>query len=483
MTFKKKILVPFTLAAVMALNGLAIAANVNLSIRDGQIRDVLNALSTLSGKSIVTDDTVKGTISIDLNDVPFETALDLVTRTKGLSYKNLGNVIVVSSTESMEKNFGSVYTYKLEYANAKEAADTLKSIVKGGTLSYDAATNSLIFTGSAGENAKLKDAVKVIDVDTKQITLESKIIAIDITNEKDLGISWDWNTLYNPDDSSGTEPDNIYYGKIRFGSGYQFRFGPTLNAMITNGKAKILATPRIITVPGKQASIFIGDHIPVLTRSNDNGSVTTSTTFVDAGIKLNFTPVVSESNIISAMVHTEVSTPTLVEAVGNYKITSRTADTNVRMKNGETLVIGGLINEEETKNIEKIPFLSNIPILGELFKNRTTIKRKTEVMMILTPYITDAGASPAIYDNRVKNIALSPVPGSDDEEEQKLLNKEAKRLEKEKAAAAAAKPARKTVTKAADNTVSPYQTSPTRKETMRERAARILAEQKAQESK
>ena len=104
--------------------------------------------------------------------------------------------------------------------------------------------------------------------------------------------------------------------------------------------------------------------------------------------------------MITSAVHTEVSTAALVSEIKNYKITSRTADTYVRMRNGETLIIGGLINEEEQKNIQKIPFLSNIPILGELFKNRTTSKTKTEVMMILTPHITEAGVSPAIYDTQ-----------------------------------------------------------------------------------
>ncbi|MPN02156.1 hypothetical protein SDC9_149369 [bioreactor metagenome] len=88
----------------------------------------------------------------------------------------------------------------------------------------------------------------------------------------------------------------------------------------------------------------------------------------------------------------------MISELKNYKITSRTADTNVRMRNGETLIIGGLINEEEQETLRKVPFISNLPILGELFKDRTKTKNKTEVMMILTPHITDAGESPAIYN-------------------------------------------------------------------------------------
>ena len=132
-------------------------------------------------------------------------------------------------------------------------------------------------------------------------------------------------------------------------------------------------------------------------KHNSTGSYTT-TEYLDAGIKLTYTPIVSgDGKMVTATVHTEVSTPTLVSEMKNYRITSRTADTNVRMLTGETLVIGGLINEEEQKSIQKVPLLSNIPLFGELFKNRTRRKAKTEVIMILTPHITEAGKSPAIY--------------------------------------------------------------------------------------
>ncbi|MEG0971052.1 MAG: secretin N-terminal domain-containing protein [Acidaminococcaceae bacterium] len=382
---------------------LALASdNITMSIKNGDIRDVLTALSNLGGQSIVTDETVKGPISIDLENVPFTDALDLITRVKGLAYRNMHGVIVVSSLDNINKAYGQVAVYKLNYAKAEDIKTTLTSIIKGDALGVDAITNSLVFTGSSSEEAKLRDALKVLDVATKQVTLEAKIISLNATDSKQFGVFWEWGKL-----PGNTGEDNGYGGIIHIGHGYETQFQATLNALFNNGKAKILATPRIITIPGKEASIFIGDHIPVQTEKRDNGTTTTSTEYVDAGIKLSYTPIVSEDGVyITSVVHTEVSTPTLVPEIKNYKITSRTADTNVRMRNGETLVIGGLINEEEQKNIQKIPFLSNIPILGELFKNRTNSKTKTEVMMILTPHITEAGYSPAIYDPNVMNFTM-----------------------------------------------------------------------------
>lgn len=462
MTLKKNLICAFLFALLLSLgssiNCLA-AGNVSLNIQKGDIKDVLAALSSISGQSIVTDDSVKGTISIDLVDIPFLTALDLITRSKGLAYKNIDNVIVVSSYENIDKYFGNIGVYKLQYAKASEVLTTLKALIKNGALSADDVTNSIVFTGNSGDEAKLRDALKVLDVATKQVTLEAKIIAMSVDDSKSLGIAWDWTELPQATDTSSTSE---YGGIIHLGHGYTSRFQATLSALVTNGKAKILATPRIITIPGKAASIFIGDHIPVLTDKIENGTTTTTTSYVDAGIKLSYTPIVSDNGYITAVVHTEVSTPTLVSELKNYKITSRTADTNVRMRNGETLVIGGLIDEEEQKSLQKVPFLSNIPILGELFKSRTTTKSKTEVMMILTPYITDAGESPAIYNPTVEYATIEPIPGSEEEEAKaKAMKREENRVKKLKKA-------------------SPVSSTVVGQETMRQRVDRILAQEKAE---
>jgi len=463
MTFDVRPLRSLVLAFLLVIGSFSTclaAENVSLTIQKGDIRDVLAALSAISGQSIVTDDSVKGTISIDLENVPFTTALDLVTRSKGLAYKTVSNVIVVSSYENINKFFGNVGVYKLQYAKASEVLDTLKTIIKGDGLSADAVTNSIVFTGNGGEEAKLRDALALLDVATKQVTLEAKIIAISVEDEKNLGVTWDWTVLPQSEDT-GSSSSSKYGGIIDLSHGYTARFQATVNALITNGKAKILATPRIITIPGKAASIFIGDHIPVLTDKIENGTTTTTTSYVDAGIKLSYTPIVSDDGYITSVVHTEVSTPTLVSELKNYKITSRTADTNVRMRNGETLVIGGLINEEEQKSLKSIPFLSNIPLLGELFKSRSTTKSKTEVMMILTPYITNAGESPAIYNDKVKNASLTAVPGSQEEEEAKRISREEQQLSEDR------------------NTSS---LSPVKKGTMRQRFDERVAEQQTNEN-
>ena len=181
------------------------------------------------------------------------------------------------------------------------------------------------------------------------------------------------------DTSSGT----IKYG-VSNTSGVPYVANYTINALLSKGDAKILARPKLTTISGREAHIMIGDHIPVLTTSTSGGSTTTSITYVDAGIKLTYTPTVTADGSITAKVRTEVSSATLVTAISNYKITAREAETTVCMKDGDTMVIGGLIGSEETKNNTAVPFLSNVPIVGGLFKNVTNSKTDNEVIIFLT---------------------------------------------------------------------------------------------------
>ena len=347
----KKSLRSTTLAALLAFSSTTVALaapNVTLNVHDGEVRDVLTAISALSDASIVTDESVKGKITIALDNVPFNTAIKLITSAKGLAYRMVDGVILVSTQENLNKFNGSVNVFKLNYAKAEDVKNALNDILESEKkISIDPITNSILFSGSSTDEERVRSAIKAMDVATKQITLEAKIISINKEDSKNLGINWNWDKIpQNSEDSnnsSNNDDDEDFGGVVHFGASYEFRFNATLNALFANGKAKILATPRIITVPGKEASIFIGDHIPVLTEKIENGITVNTTEYVDAGIKLTYTPLVSEDDMITSAVHTEVSTPTLVSEIKNYKITSRTADTYVRMRNGETLIIGGLI--------------------------------------------------------------------------------------------------------------------------------------------
>ena len=298
-----------------------------------------------------------------------------------------------------------IQIYQLSYAQGDELLETLKPLFQG-KITFDKITNSIILQGPEEEHAKITAMLQNLDVATKQVTLEAKIIALNQEYSKSLGVNWNWDTIPQRSNSNGNTENNSYTdstdnnfgGRFNFWHGYAFHFNATLNALISTGKAKILARPHIITIPGREASIFIGDHIPVQTEKHESSGTYTATEYLDAGIKLQYTPLISkDGKMVTAKVHTEVSTPVLISELRNYRITSRTADTNVRMFSGETLVIGGLINEEEQNTLQKIPFLGDLPLLGNLFRNRTKKSSKVEVILLLTPHITEAGSSPAIH--------------------------------------------------------------------------------------
>ena len=376
---------------------LADATPVTLSVCEAPVQDVLRTMASLSGQSIIVDPQVRQTITLDLDEVPLDTSLDLVTRSQGLTCRRLGSLLLVSTPQQMDSYFGSLVSRKLQYISAQNAAKILQPLFSS-PLAFDTLTNTLLFNGSQGEKERLDQALKALDCPTKQITLQAKILSLQEDASRELGLQWSWSHLPYGSQGSGEE----YGGRIHLGHGYGARFQAKLSALCQQGKARVLATPSIITLPGREASIFIGDHIPVVTEKVTNSTTSTTTEYVDAGIRLAYTPYLSQDGLITAKVHTEVSTPTLIAEMKNYRITSRTADTNVRMKEQETLVIGGLISEEEQKRLEEIPLLAKLPLLGNLFKFRSRSRTKTEVCMLLTPYVSDPGESPAIYRSQGK---------------------------------------------------------------------------------
>lgn len=339
-----------------------------------------------------------------LNFAQAETPKSLPQRNPFLPYNTISSANpaqsqLASTFQGIPMQEDIFWHTKLNYLKAAEIKEALQALCHIGKITTEPLNNSILFYGPQQEVQLLRKAITAMDTPSSQVTLQAKVISIDKEASKNLGVNWSWDIIPQRSNNKEDKTDSsTNKGSFKFWRGYSFNFGATLNALQAQGKIKILATPSIVTLPGKEASIFIGDHIPVQTEKHDSSGNYTSTEYLDAGIKLKYTPILNNDNtMVTATVHTEVSTPSLISEVKNYKITSRTADTNVRMKSGETLVIGGLINEEEQRTLQKIPLLGDIPILGNLFKNRHHAKSKTEVVLLLTPYITPSGQSPAIY--------------------------------------------------------------------------------------
>ena len=378
------------------------AEPLSLSVQEAPVRDVLQSMAQMAGRNLVLDSQIPGTLSLEIQQLPFAHALEMVTRSQGLCFREEGNTLWVASPERMDALYGRLTVHPLEYISARETAETLKPLFSA-PLAWSRDANAILFHGSPGEENRLKEALQALDRPTRQITLEARILSLGESASRELGLQWDWSAL----PEGRKKGEGGFGGRLHLGHSYGASFQARLSALCQEGKAKVLATPRIITLPGREASIFIGDHIPVVTEKVTNSTTTSTTEYVDAGIRLSYTPYLSQDGLITAKVHTEVSTPTLIAELKNYRITSRTADTHVRLREKETLVIGGLISEQEQHRMEAIPLLSKLPLLGELFKFRSRSRNRTEVCMFLTPYLSGPGQPlPAAV------LPDAPVPGT-----------------------------------------------------------------------
>jgi type IV pilus assembly protein PilQ len=287
----------------------------------------------------------------------------------------------------------------------------------------DKSTNSLIFYGTDSEAEEAEQVISQLDVPARQVSLEAKVVALQKDAAKELGVEWDWSKVpqypeqekdysssvrHRVKDADGNEvtvtEDEPHYkvkrhtdgegtpGIVQFGRGpgghpFEFYYAAKINALLSDGKAKLLARPNIVTVQGQEASINIGGEVPVPQVKTTERETTTSLTYKQAGIILRCTPIVNDDGHITAKVHTEVSSPLYVDSMKAYRFQKREADTLVRLADGETMVIGGLIGSEEARSLSKVPFLGDLPILGAFFRNVKDSKTDSEVMIFLTARI------------------------------------------------------------------------------------------------
>ena len=259
------------------------------------------------------------------------------------------------------------------------------------TAAKDVGRNEDLEMSKSASKGNIIDLLQILH--PTQIRLEAQIIEINTENTKDLGFQYGesgsggifyFGEYYNRNATTG-----ITYFEDPLISRVGRHFGPinaTLTALINNGKARILSRPSVMTLSGEQATIQIGGRIPY-TSTNSNGSSNTS--FENYGIILQFKPVVDAQSRINSMIHAEVSNISSQNVNGQPIITTRSADSVINLNSGSPIVIGGLMDSSETKNVTKIPFLGDIPILGEFFKHTSRSRDKRELIIVVTPYIVE----------------------------------------------------------------------------------------------
>ena len=418
---------------IICSNIISVSAN-ELEAVDVDIRNLLTSIALANNLNIVISDEVQGNVSVKLSNINAQDMIKIIAENNNYTYQFKDNVIYISKGD---KDI-NLYTVQINYLELDKIAQTINLMLTGNLpdkiddkdkktainnkVMIDESENTISFYGTLKQYEQIKNFLQEQDKPQKQVSLEAKVTAIQKDAAKDLGVSWEWSklpqspeheitydtvkhTVINEDGSKEeiteylpvdevtrkwNDDENIP-GVIRFGKGvdgypYEFYYAAKIDALISDGKANILARPNITTIQGKEAVINIGSEVPVPTVSTTNSTTTTSIKYREAGIILKCTPRVNEDGIITVKVHTEVSSPMYVEDMKAYRFQKRSADTIVRLKDGQTMVIGGLIGSDEAKQMSKIPFLGDIPILGNLFKHIQKSKSDTEVMIFLTAH-------------------------------------------------------------------------------------------------
>jgi type II secretory pathway component GspD/PulD (secretin) len=366
---------------------------ITLWAKDANLAEVLKVLAERSEMNFVAGESVhQGKITIILNKTPLDEAIDLLVRASGLSYEIVGNSVLIAAPGNMEKEVGqSSYVVRLKYANAREVAGMLSDITKN--IKIDEGGNRLICFTSPRVIYEIEKVVRSIDHPHILVLLETRFVEVSASDENRYGI--DWENLM-PISTSFNYPvgpvDAGFKGKNWLQGGLDFNV--TLDMLIKSGDARVLMDSKLTTTNNREASLHIGEIVPYETQSTNlavAGGAAPQVQKEEVGIKIKMVPHINDDNQITLTMTPEVSS--IIDLVGRSgmpKVSVRKTTTTVRVENGQTIFLAGLLSEEVVDVISKLPLLGDIPVIGLLFQHkRKTIMKKNLIIEIKPKIIYD----------------------------------------------------------------------------------------------
>ncbi len=439
---------------------------LSLNFQDIEVRAILQILADFTGLNIVVSDSVKGNLTLRLQNVPWDQALDIILRTKGLTMRQNGNVIFIAPTEEVaarekldlesRKTVGELIPLRTEimqvsYAKAKDLAELLKrksatdkGVVESGILSprgdvsVDERTNSLIVKDVPDKVAEVRELVTKLDTPAKQVAIDSRVVIANDDFARDIGVRFGVTGVGVNDSNVGAVSGSLGGTNTIIGSasdnlqqtgqpypvtipdlaeriGVNFPAAPALggnparlalsilgadylvdlelSALQTEGKGELLSNPRVVTADLKKATIVQGRQIPYSV-VDENGAVTTE--FKDALLKLEVTPQITPDDRVrmDLKVSKDDVGANVPQATGGFvpSIDKREVETQVLVNNGETVVLGGVFEQNKRNGQDKVPLLGDIPLLGYLFQRNSNSTIKRELLIFVTPQILKNGA-------------------------------------------------------------------------------------------
>jgi hypothetical protein len=357
-----------------------------LEFRGVVLPDVLTALAKLCGFNLVTDDSVKGAVTLRLVDVSCEEALRFILEANGLAFRRVRRNIIVSSADKLAPppEAPQTVTYRLDFANLDQVRAAIAAAVPGVRVAADPRTSSLLITGTIAQQEEVTKVLASLDVKVPQVMIQVHAIETNMRDLRNLGLLGGVSGSFGAVSTDATPR-------------VSFRVIPTdlitftLNALVTQGKSRILSAPRVATLDGNKASVNLVERIPIFTQTPLSGGGTTVTvSYVEVGVKLDTTPRVNTGGLLTMALRSEVSALLNLDVFAGSqapRTTNRIAETQVQVKDGETIVIAGLIRRDDRETVSKVPLLGDIPLIGELFRSTNKQSSETEVVFLITPTI------------------------------------------------------------------------------------------------
>ncbi len=388
-----------------------LSKTVTIDADDASLPTVLSILAAESGYNIVTGPGVnqQERITVHLRNTPIEEAMNLVVRAAGLSYEVVGNSFLVAEQRKLREEVGlTSYVVNLQYANAEEIADMLQDF--NASIQIDKSGNKILLITSPKVINEIRSVIAAVDRPALQIMLEARLIEVAVEDEEKYGINWNKLTPFEtivyegsdvPNSSrAGEVPQQVPYVPIddlnTFGQfGYQEpMFELTIDYLLKNNLAEVLANSQIATMNNKPAQINVVDRIPFILSSGGLGGQV-RTQIEEVGIKLDIVPTVNTDGYITTQITPEVSN--VFQLIGPDQnipwVVSRRATTTIRVKDGQSIVIAGLLGVNRKNTIYKVPFLGDIPFVGGLFRHKSMQVKKTDLIIEITPHIIQDGMS------------------------------------------------------------------------------------------
>lgn len=390
---------------------------ISIETSEMDIREVFKFLSEESGVNLVLNDSVKGTISLKLRQVPWDQALVMIMKTNKLGYTRSGDVLRIAplmDIRAEEEDAArlaatrkaqvplKVRVIPISYAKVEDIANQVRSFLsERGKVVAEARTSAVVVSDLDENIERVMKLIQSIDVPPAQVLIEGKVVEASDDFQRTIGVNW------------GLSGKTVRSGNLRSlttmsvspgtGGGQSFRLNFSLgtidvlgdlNASLqlfeTTGQLKVLSSPRILTLHNEPAEINQTTQLPIVTSTKDAaGNTTPNVTFKDISLKLAVTPQITNDGgvIMQVDVTREFPGPVSDQTTQTPSVNSRKAKTKVLVRNGQTAVIGGIYQNDESVGETKVPWFGDIPVLGWMFKSRNEITKKNELMIFLTPRI------------------------------------------------------------------------------------------------